>query len=98
MKSSSMEFWVSVSWVMTAVVVLSAVISCAVFGVVEIPLGAYGKKSVIVWPVVAASIASAIYSVLFSVALRAATVAAINSRATLGLLLKREGAEAKDSD
>jgi len=90
MKNSSMETWVGVSWVMTGMVVVSAVIVCAVYGVIEVPLGAYAKKTVIVWPVVAGSVASAIFSVLFSVVVRAATVAAINSRTTLSLLLKQE--------
>jgi hypothetical protein len=94
MKNSSMETWVGVSWVMTAVVVISAVIVCSVFGVVEVPTGAYAKKSVIVWPVIAGSIASAMFSVLFSVVVRATTIAAINSRTTLGLLL----AEAKETE
>jgi hypothetical protein len=94
MKNSSMETWVGVSWVMTAVVVISAVIVCSVFGVVEVPIGDYAKKSVIVWPVIAGSIASAVFSVLFSVVVRATTIAAINSRTTLGLLL----AEAKETE
>lgn len=94
MKNSTMETWVGVSWVMTGVVVVSAVIVCAVYGVVEVPLGEYAKKSVVVWPVIAGSIASAVFSVLFSVVVRAATVAAINSRTTLGLLL----AEAKQAE
>ncbi len=98
MKSSSMEAWVTVSWVMTAIVVVSAVITCVVFGVVEVPIGAYAKKSVIVWPVVAGSVASAIFSVLFSVVVRAATVAAINSRTTLGLLLKEEAQSKKEDE
>lgn len=98
MKSSSMEVWASISWVMTAVVVISAVISCAVFGVIEIPSGAYRKENVIVWPIVVGCVFTAIYSVLFSVVVRASTVAAINSRTTLALLLKKEARGDKESD
>lgn len=98
MKNGTMNAWATISWVMTAIVVVSAVITCAVFGVAEARVGAYDTKTVIVWPVVAGSVASAIFSVLFSVVVRAATVAAINSRTTLGLLLKEEAQSKKEDE
>lgn len=92
MSKSSMEFWVGISWMMALITVISGVALCINYGTIDVP-GRYYSDAITNWPLIAGSLAGAIYSVLFASAMSIIRVSAVNSRTTLELLLAERGAE-----
>lgn len=86
MSNGAMKFWAAIAWAMALVTTVSAVFLCIHYGTVEVP-GRYGMESATNWPLVVGVIVSAIYSLLFAVAMTAMKITVINSRTALGLII-----------
>lgn len=86
MSKGAIEFWVGMSWVLAVLTVGAAVLICVGFGAADVPVR-YGTEKVINWPLIAGAVVSAVYAVLFAVAMSIIKVSALNSRTMLELAL-----------
>jgi len=91
MSKDTIQLWVGVAWAMALITVLAAIFLCVGYGTVEVP-GRYGATDTLTnWPLITGAAVTAVYAVLFAVAMSALRITVLNSRTALELVIKMTG-------